>query len=65
MKAQKELYESGAEAIRNNKSLSDEQKKEQLKALKEQRKNSFKSFLTPEQLQKLEAMKNKRSMKTS
>ncbi len=65
MKAQKELYESKAEAIRNNKSLSDEQKKEQLKALKEQRKNSFKSFLTPEQLQKLEAMKNKRSMKTS
>ncbi len=65
MKAQKEIYESRAEVIRNNKSLSNEQKKEQLKALKEQRKNSFKSFLTPEQLQKLEAMKNKRSMKTS
>ncbi len=65
MKAQKEIYESRAEAIRNNKALSDEQKKEQLKALKEQRKNSLKSFLTPEQLQKLEAMKNKRSMKTS
>ncbi len=65
MKAQKEIYKSRTEAIKNNRSTSNEQKKEQLKALREERKNSFKSFLTPEQLQKLEAMKNKRSMKTS
>ena len=65
MKAQKEIYKSRTEAIKNNRSISNEQKKEQLKALREARKNSLKSFLTPEQLQKLEAMKNKRSMKTS
>lgn len=65
MKAQKEIYKSRTEAIKNDRSISNEQKKEQLKALREERKNSFKSFLTPEQLQKLEAMKNKRSMKTS
>ena len=65
MKAQKEIYKSRTVAIKNNQSISTEQKKEQLKALREERKNSFKSFLTPEQLQKLEAMKNKRSMKTS
>ncbi len=65
MKAQKEIYKSRTEAIKNNQSTGNERKKEQLKALREERKNSFKSFLTPEQLQKLEAMKNKRSMKTS
>ena len=65
MKAQKEIYKSRAEDIKNDGSISNEQKKEQLKALREARKNSLKSFLTPEQLQKLEAMKNKRSMKTS
>ena len=65
MKGQTEIYKSRAEDIKNDGSISDEQKKEKLKALREARKNSLKSFLTPEQLQKLEAMKNKRSMKTS
>ena len=39
-------------AIRDDKSLSDDQKKAQLKDLREQQQNSLKSILTPEQMQK-------------
>ena len=44
-------------AIKENDQFSRTQKKEQLIALKEQNKNSFKSILTPEQIGKLEEMK--------
>ena len=53
------------EAIKNNESLTADQKNEQLKALREERKNSFKSNLTPEQLKKFEEMKPSRPAKTS
>jgi Spy/CpxP family protein refolding chaperone len=41
-------------AIRDDKSLTDEQKKAQIKDLKKQEHDNLKSVLTPEQLQKLE-----------
>jgi Spy/CpxP family protein refolding chaperone len=65
MKAQREEYKSKAEVIKNNESLTANQKTEQLKSLQEERKNSFKNNLTPEQLQKLEKMKNSKPAKTS
>jgi len=65
MKAQKEEFKTKEEAIKNNKSLTVDQKNEQLKALREDRKNSLKSNLTPEQLKKLEGMKHLRPVKTS
>jgi hypothetical protein len=43
--------------LRENKSLSDEQKKEQMKELMKQRKKQLKSILTEEQLQKLKERK--------
>jgi Spy/CpxP family protein refolding chaperone len=57
LKAQNEEFKTKAEAIKNNSSLSKEQKKEQFKSLMEQRKASTKSILTAEQLQKMEAKK--------
>jgi Spy/CpxP family protein refolding chaperone len=44
-------------AIRDDKSLTDDQKKAQLKDLREQQQNSLKSILTPEQMQKLQQEK--------
>jgi Spy/CpxP family protein refolding chaperone len=58
LKAQNEQFRTQAEAIKNNSSLSREQKKEQFKALSEQRKESMKSILTAEQLQKMKAKRN-------
>jgi Spy/CpxP family protein refolding chaperone len=43
-------------AIRDDKSLSDDQKKAQLKDLRDQQHNSLKSILTEEQLQKMQQM---------
>ena len=65
MKAEKEVFKSKEEAIKNNESLTTDQKKEQLKLLKDEKRNSFKSFLTPGQLKKLEEMKSKRPAKTA
>lgn len=67
MKEQQNIFRSKEEAIKNNTSLTEQQKKDQLEALRSQRKDSFKSFLTPEQLKKLDAMHQhrNRSMKTS
>jgi Spy/CpxP family protein refolding chaperone len=47
-------------AIRDDKSLSEDQKKAQLKDLREQQQNSLKSILTPDQLQKLQQEKQER-----
>lgn len=55
LKTQNEQFRTQAEAIKNNASLSQDQKKEQFKALMQQRKESMKSILTAEQLQKMEA----------
>lgn len=47
-------------ALRENKSLTDEQKKEQMKELMKQQKENMKSVLTEEQLKKLQETKHKR-----
>ena len=65
MKAQRQEFKSKEEAIKNNESLTSDQKNEQLKSLREERKNSFKSNLTPEQLKKMEEMKHSRPARTS
>lgn len=65
MKAQKEVFKSKEEAIKNDQSLTTDQKNEQLKSLREEKMNSFKSFLTSEQLKKLKEMKHTRPAKTS
>ncbi|MEP6594317.1 MAG: hypothetical protein ABJA71_00160 [Ginsengibacter sp.] len=65
MKAQKEIFKSKEEAIKNNESLTADQKNEQLKLLRDEKKNSFKSFLTPEQQKKLEGMRHNRPAKTA
>jgi Spy/CpxP family protein refolding chaperone len=65
MKAQKEIFKSKEETIKNNKSLTTDQKNEQLKSLRDEKKNSFKNLLTPEQIKKLEGMKHNRPAKTA
>ncbi len=67
MKAQQDIFKSKEEAIKQNSSLTQAQKIDQLKALRTEKKNSFKSFLTPEQLKKLDAMHqhHNRTMKTT
>jgi Spy/CpxP family protein refolding chaperone len=55
LKAQNESFRNKAKAIRENESLSKEQKKEQTKALLAERKESMKGILTAEQIQKMEA----------
>lgn len=57
MKAINERFRERAKAIRENESLSKEQKKEQFKSLNEQRRNEMKAVLTAEQIQKLESRK--------
>ena len=65
MKAEREAFKSKEEAIKNDQSLTADQKNEQLKSLRESKMNSFKSILTPDQLKKLEEMKDKRHSRTS
>jgi Spy/CpxP family protein refolding chaperone len=65
MKAQREEFKSKAEAIKNNESLSADQKNEQLKSLRDERKNSFKGILTPDQVKKLEEIKHDRPTRTT
>jgi Spy/CpxP family protein refolding chaperone len=55
LKAQNEQFKTQAEAIKNNSSLTQDQKKEQFKTLMEQRKTAMKSILTAEQLEKMKA----------
>ena len=63
IKAAKETTHAQLKAIKENEQLSRTEKKEQLMALKEQNKNSFKNILTPEQLSKMEEIKNMRMEK--
>lgn len=55
MKANQSEFKAKADAIKADAKLSNEQKKEQFKALAEQRKKSMKSILTAEQLDKMKA----------
>ena len=62
LKASHESFASKAKDIRSNQSLTQDQKKEQFKALAEQQKEETKSILTKEQLDKLQDMhKNRRT----
>jgi hypothetical protein len=62
LKASHEAFGSKAKEIRNNQSLTSDQKKEQFKALAEQRKEESKSIFTSEQLEKMKQMhKDRRS----
>jgi Spy/CpxP family protein refolding chaperone len=57
IKTARQATQAQLKAIKENDQLSRTQRKEQLMALKEQTKNSFKSILTPEQLSKMDEMK--------
>lgn len=57
MKEGSESFRTKAKAIHENQALSDDQKKAQFEALQKERQNSFKSFLTAEQIAKLDQMK--------
>jgi len=57
LKSQRTATRTKAEQIRNNESLSREQKKEQMMALKAEAKKQHDKILTPEQLKKKEEMK--------
>ncbi len=67
MKAQREVFKSKEQAIKQNSSLTQQQKIEQLKALRAEKKNNFKSLLNQQQKEKWDAMHqhHNRSMKTS
>ncbi|MEO5783116.1 MAG: hypothetical protein ABIQ07_07590 [Ginsengibacter sp.] len=57
MKAGSESFRIRAKAIHDNTSLSADQKKTQFEALHKERENSYKSFLTAEQIAKMDQMK--------
>ena len=57
LKAQRSANHAKAEKIKNNESLSREQKKEQMMALKTEAKEQNKKIFTPEQIKKREEMK--------
>ena len=65
IKSSREASHAKAMAIKENIQLSQTEKKEQLMALKEEQKNSFKQLLTPEQNAKLEERKKARMEKTT
>ncbi len=60
LKAQRAATQARAEKIKTNESLSREQKKEQMMALKAEVKDQHNKILTPEQLKKKEEMKKSR-----
>ncbi|MBA2249054.1 MAG: hypothetical protein H0W12_02545 [Chitinophagaceae bacterium] len=60
MKADGESFKMKADAIKSNTSLSDDQKKSQFMQLRKEREQSFKSYLTPDQIKKMDEMKAKR-----
>ena len=61
MKALHQSFSTQVKAIKDNQSLSEDQKKEQMKALSVKRREEMKAILTPEQQQKmLEQRKNMR-----
>ncbi len=57
MKAGEETFRTKSQAIRDNSSLSDDQKKAQMESLRKDREASFKSFLTADQIAKMQQMK--------
>lgn len=63
LKSNNEALGAKMKAIKENDKLSRQQRKEQLSALREEQKASFKKVLTQEQLNKLEDMKKERGHK--
>jgi Spy/CpxP family protein refolding chaperone len=61
----REEYKGRYESVRDNKSLSDEQRKTQMKALKEEQKSKMKSILTKEQQEKLQSTRLKHDKKST
>jgi len=59
LRSQREAMQAQLKAIKENESLSREQRKEQLVSLKEQAKEQHKKIFTPEQQKKMEEMKKK------
>jgi len=62
-KAQNETVHNNLQAIRENESLSREEKRQQMKAIKDASMAQHKSILTAEQQQKMEEMKKERQQK--
>ncbi len=60
LKSQHENFKAQAQAIKENKSLTDEQKKENLMDLRKRSREDEKTILTAEQLRKKEEIKNKK-----
>ena len=60
MAKMRESYKGQFEAIKDNKSLTDEQRKEQMKALKQKQHEEMKSILTKEQAEKIQSSKKPR-----
>ena len=60
MTKMRESYKGQFEAIKSNKSLTDEQRKEQMKALKQKQHEEMKSILTKEQAEKIQSSKKPR-----
>jgi Spy/CpxP family protein refolding chaperone len=61
----REEFKTKSQSIRNNTTLSQEQKKEQFKSLAQEHRGQIKSILTKEQLEKMEAAKAKRAAKNT
>jgi hypothetical protein len=57
IKAANETFAQKAKAIRENQSLTPDQKKEQIMTLQKEKQENFKTFLTAEQVSKLQQMK--------
>lgn len=65
MKAQRESMQSRLKAIKENETLSREQKREQLMSLRSEAKEQHKKIFTAEQLKKMEEMKKRHSQKSA
>lgn len=59
LQANRKDFKEKSLAIKNNAALTDEQKREDLKKLKEQKKESMKTILTPEQQKKVSTFRKK------
>ena len=59
LKEMKSAEQGKKDAIKNDSKLTEEQKKEQMKALKDERRKNMQSVLTDEQKQKVKEMKSK------
>jgi Spy/CpxP family protein refolding chaperone len=61
MKDLRESYKGKFEALRNDKNLSDENKKAQMKDLMKQQQDKMKQILTPEQQEKIKSQRKDKS----